>query len=131
MTIYANTNPIYNFVTIKGEISKVEKMVGLDKNKIIEQANDSIKILDRNCSTINSYPLNEIIHLELKEYINKVAAIEIRNEIGKKIMSKEIGLISKESTRLKISEFPSGTYIVTIFIDNEEPMNQCFVVTGK
>ncbi len=134
VTISANTDPSQTFLTIRGQVnapdagahSEIKEMAMLRGKEEKE-----LEAFSKNCFAIYPNPTSEILQLELKDYIAKSAKIEIRNEIGQKVMDKKIARISSESTRFDVSSFPAGIYVISISVENMKPMSQCFVVRGN
>ncbi len=134
ITITANTNPAQTFLTVKGEVFVTKEDTAKENNELAEQrtkAAAEMKALNPSCFAIYPNPTNEVLQLELKEYIGKSAEVEIRNKMGQKMMGKKIDRITRETTRFDVSSFSAGTYMISIRVEDSKPLTQCFVVTNK
>ena len=131
VTITANTELSQTFLTIRGNVS-TEGLESPSQTKALAEQRakeeKDMEALSPNCFAIYPNPTSEILQLELKDYISKSAKIEIHNEMGQKVMSKNIEKISRASTQFDVSSFSSGIYIISIFVTDSKPMSQCFVV---
>lgn len=133
VAITANTTPTKTFLTIRGEVSKAE-IISEGENDLVIQRNkekEYIESSNPNCVAIYPNPTSHTLQVELKDYIGKAAQIRIFNDLGQKVMDRNIVNISRETTRFNVSDFSSGVYVISIEIKNIKPISQCFVVTGN
>ena len=135
VTITANTEPGITVLMVSGEILPPEEEAGSEENEAAEMQRskdeEAIKAISPNCFAIYPNPTNHTLQLELKEHIGRSARVDIHNEMGQKILSKEIERVSRDATRFDVSTFLPGIYMITIRVHDHQPMTQCFVVTGK
>lgn len=133
VSITANTEPAMTFLTIKGEVlapalDKVDAQEDAIASQRIE-AQKEMASLNPECFAIYPNPTNETLQLQLKDHIGQSAIVDIHNELGQKIMDKEIDRITSATTRFDVSDFKPGIYMITIRVDQLKPLTQCFVVT--
>jgi hypothetical protein len=130
VTITANTEPAKTFLAIGGEVMEVDDDTEfMEIDETLMERRD-LEAADPNCFAIFPNPTNEILQLELREYIGQSATIDIHNKSGKKIMDAKIESITRETTRFDVSSFAPGIYLISIRVDQSPPMTQCFVVTA-
>ncbi|MEL6987767.1 MAG: DUF1573 domain-containing protein [Bacteroidota bacterium] len=132
VTITANTEPVNIFLTMKGEVEKATDD-DLETAKEIVAQKDKIRAdlqtLDKSCFAIFPNPTQDYVQVQLKDYIGQSAQIEIRNEMGQIMMNQNVPQISNETTRFEVNQYPPGMYLISISVNGEQPMTQCFVVT--
>lgn len=133
VTLSANTDPANIFLTMRGEVLKEEINEEEQQAEIAKQNEiiEDLQALDKSCFAIFPNPTNDYVQVELKDHIGESAIIEIRNETGQRMLNKSVQKISQETTRFDVSNFPAGMYLISISIEHEKPMTQCFVVTGS
>ncbi len=133
VTLTTNADPAQTFLTVRGEVLKVAEEGGsievAEAAQERTKAKEELEALNPDCFAIYPNPTNETLQLRLKEHIGKSAVVDIHNEMGQKIMDKEIDRISSESTRFDVSNFTPGIYMITIRVDAVKPLTQCFIVT--
>jgi hypothetical protein len=135
VTITANTEPAQTFLTILAEVTSpaITAPIVADNGSASqkEKAIQAIKALDPNCMAIFPNPTTDVLRLELKDQIGRSASVDMHNAKGEKVLSQKIEHISSETSQFDVSKFLPGTYLITIRVDDMQPMTQCFVVTGK
>lgn len=133
VTITANTDPATFYLSVKGEVLKGDINTEDNEAEIAKQNEiiEDLQSLDKSCFAIFPNPSSDFVQLELKEYIGQSAVIEIRNEMGQPMTKKTVQSISRETTRFDVQNFPAGMYLISISVEQEKPMTQCFVVSGN
>lgn len=132
ITISANTNPSQTFLTFRGNLYDNPFPEDPNTEQAEEQSHESairkINELHPKCFAIFPNPTNDLLQLELKEYIGQSAEVMILNEKGQSVHQSKVERISREATRFDVSTYPPGIYMVTIRILGEVPMTQCFII---
>jgi len=95
-----------------------------------EKDKDAIEAVSPGCFAIFPNPTSNELQLDLKEYIGLSAVINIHDESGRNTHKETISSISSTTTRLDVSGYTSGIYIINIQVAGKKPMSQCFVVTN-
>ncbi|MCB0735943.1 MAG: DUF1573 domain-containing protein [Bacteroidetes bacterium] len=131
ITIDANSKVGRHYLSISALV------IEPDSNTIAEKAKEEeLKQEDRitiqkahdNCIAIYPNPADDLLQVELKDHIGKPAEIEILNEMGRSVSRKQIASITQESTKIDVSGYTPGVYLIAITINGIEPITQCFVV---
>lgn len=121
VTITANIEPKNTYLTIKGIVNKLseeEKAAKLELEKaIVETRND----FDVDANTINIFPnpSRGIINLDLKDYTDQSAIIDVFTMQGKRVMNKKVDKIDGNTMTLDINDYVPGVYTVSIKLDGK------------
>jgi len=121
VTITANTEPKNTYLTIKGIVNKLseeEKAAKAELEKaIVETRND----FDVDANTINVFPnpSRGIINLDLKDYADQSAIIDVFTMQGKRVMNKKVDKIDGNTMTLDINDYVPGVYTVSIKLDGK------------
>ena len=133
LTIVANTDPDNIILRVKAEVLEVddlEEEASLFAEPVLtEKDQEMLDELSPGCFVIFPNPTSETLQLDLKEHIGRSAEVRIHNEQGAEMHRSTIANISRATTRLEVGDFPSGLYVISIQVNGEKPMSQCFVVT--
>ncbi len=132
ITIHANTEPGITVLKLFGYVRPAEKEnsteTEAERQKRLAEL-EAIQEKNPNCMAIYPNPTNNELRLDLKENIGQSADVTIRNEVGQTVHKSSIQKISFESTVYNVSDYKPGIYLITIEIEGQKPMTQCFVVT--
>lgn len=64
-------------------------------------------------------PANQQVTVELELSKNELAFIEVYNNLGQKLIHKELGIIQEKSFKLPTNDLPQGVYFVKLVIGNQ------------
>ncbi len=103
-----------------------ELTVAMDEEQ--EKNRDLINAISPGCFAIFPNPTSSEIHLDLKQHIGRSADIQIYDQAGANMLKTRIEDISSETSLLDVSSFAAGIYIISIQVEGQQPMSQCFVV---
>ncbi len=131
VTLTANTAPMVLRVEIKADVLESDFAVdpsifAMDEEQ--EKNRDLINAISPGCFAIFPNPTSSEIHLDLKQHIGRSADIQIYDQAGANMLKTRIEDISSETSLLDVSSFAAGIYIISIQVEGQQPMSQCFVV---
>jgi hypothetical protein len=131
VTIMANTSPKETILRIKAEVLMTDEAAApslflMDEEQ--EKAREAIDVVSPGCFVIFPNPTSNELRLDLKEHIGRSADVRIHDQAGKEMLNTRINHISSETSKLDVSMFFEGIYIIAIQVDGQSPMSQCFVV---
>jgi len=129
VTITANTNPAQTFLTIRGEVNKIETIKEGKETALtaIEKTNAQIEVNHKNCFAVYPNPTADVLKLDMQENIGKSAIIRIYSPQGKLMKQQNITKI-EGVLEFDVSNYTAGTYIANIQIGKHAPIAHCFVV---
>ena len=132
ITIVANTEPRQTILRIKANVFEVvdleaEPSIFGDPEQL-EKNREAIDAVSPGCFVIFPNPTSQELQLDLKGHIGRSADIHIHDQKGADMLNTRIEQISSETTRLDVSSYASGIYVISINIEGQKPMSQCFVV---
>jgi hypothetical protein len=132
VTITANTEPAQTMLRITAEVLVVDSLtypslLAVDEEH--EKDRTAIDAVSPGCFVLYPNPTSNELRLDLKEHIGRAAQVHIHDGTGKEMLQTNIAAISSETSRLDVSSFPAGIYIITIQVERAQPMSQCFVVS--
>lgn len=119
VTITANTEPIKTYITIRG---KVEKNLEPEKLKVEQD-------IDVDESTVNIYPnpTTDKVEVSLSEYQGLATTIQIFDNEGRLMETKNIGSLGEETTVFEVADYVAGSYTVSIAIEGKHRIAKQFV----
>lgn len=131
VTISANTEPRQTILRIKTEVLVVDavtasSLFAMDEEH--EKDRKAIEALTPGCFVVFPNPASHELRLDLKEHIGRSADVRIDDQTGRNMLRTRIDEINSETSRLDITAFQAGIYIVTIQVEGGPPMSQCFAV---
>ena len=130
VTVVANTQPASNYLVLKCKVVKnTNDSMEEDPDDYELQTKRKLQSLDSNCVAIFPNPASETLQLELKEYIGQRAKVEIRNQSGQLIETKQIEHITRAATLFDVRNYTPGIYFIRVQMEGINPITQCFVVT--
>ncbi len=136
VTITANTEPAVILLRITAEVLVNDSVSAPDlfveeEEREAEQESDrkAVEKVSPGCFVIYPNPTSNELRMDLKEHIGRSAQVQVHDQTGRTMLQTRIVSISSSSSRLDITNFPEGVYIVTIQVDELAPMSQCFVVS--
>lgn len=131
VTITANTDPAITFLTIKGMVN-VPETDAIEREDITETApaanNNTTEEAHKDCIAVYPNPTSDVLKLELKDHAEKSALIEIYNDVGQRIDSKQIDQLPLEAVTFDVRRYTPGIYTVMIQVEKGKPFSRCFVV---
>jgi len=135
ITFVANTTPETSILKIKAIVLEVDSLelepsIFLETEQLAKDR-EAIDALSPGCFVIFPNPTSNELQLDLKEHIGRTANVQIHNELGEDMLKMRIDEISSETTRFDVSSFAAGIYVITIQIDGQKPMSQCFMVANR
>jgi Protein of unknown function (DUF1573)/Secretion system C-terminal sorting domain len=131
VTITANTEPRQTVFNIRANVFVVDSITAPSFIALEEEHREDRKAVEAvspGCFVIFPNPTSHELRLDLKEHIGRSADVRIHDETGRDMLRTRIASINSETSRLDVASFPPGIYIVTIQVEGEQPMSQCFVV---
>lgn len=131
VTLSANTWPSETILRITAEVLVVDSVMEpalLLADEEQEKDREAIESVSPGCFVLFPNPTSHELRMDLKEHIGRAADVRILDTTGKEMLRSRINSISSETSRLDVAAFPSGIYVVTIQVEGEKPMSQCFVV---
>jgi len=131
VTIYANTEPVTTLIRIsafveESDLAVEESIILLEEQHTRDR--DAIDVVSPGCFVIYPNPTTNELKLDLKEHIGRSADVAIFSESGAQVFTTKIETIASESSRLDVSNFTKGIYIINVSIEGQKPVSQCFVV---
>ena len=66
--------------------------------------------------------------INLKPFAGKTGALQLVNNVGQVVQTKDLGEISGETQRLDLQEVENGLYFINIKIDGQKALNQKVIV---
>ncbi|MEO8589613.1 MAG: DUF1573 domain-containing protein [Flavobacteriales bacterium] len=132
VTITANTAPGETQLKIRAEVLVVDSVTApslfvIDEEH--EKERTAIETVSPGCFVIFPNPTSSELRLDLKEHIGRSAQVRIHDQTGREMLQTRIADINSETSRLDVASFPGGIYVVTIQVEDGQPMSQCFVVS--
>jgi hypothetical protein len=133
VTLTANTIPNKTVLKITGQVLPPTKKEEETQEELAKRQAEQEEMakLHPNCFAIYPNPTNNILQLDLKEFIGLSAHVTISDKMGKTLLKTKIDNINSETTVFDVSDYTPGMYLITIEMEGEKPMAQCFVVTGS
>jgi len=125
VTITANTEPVYTYLTIKGEVLEAIEKIEVELPTVTITSKEAAKpvqktnLVDVNPENVLIYPnpSSDLIKVNLKEMKGKAANIFIYNATGQLLSHKSLDQITQEDVIYDISGFQNGIYTISIKVD--------------
>jgi len=73
-------------------------------------------------------PVDDILFLEIKNAPQESAEIQLYNQLGQLLMTKNIDLSSASPIFFEVKEYEAGVYFVKMKLENRKELNGKFVV---
>lgn len=119
ITISANTDPVNNYVTIKGKVHIYEQEQP-QRHDYFDIDAGSIKLFPN--------PSSGQVQLDLSEYAGKSALIEIYNVIGERQSIVSIDELNSETVQVDVSNYEPGPYTFSISMEGHNRIAKIVVV---
>ncbi len=121
ITISANTDPVNNYVMIKGNVHQYEQA---------EEAPQRHDYFDIDASTVKLWPnpTSELVQLDLSEYGGKSALIEVYNLAGLRLANISVDELSAEAVQVDVSDYEPGPYTFSISMEGHNRIAKIVVV---
>lgn len=116
VTVTANTDPVNTYLTVKGEVIKVEEKV--KKNNNSNKPIQRLVNLDVTDVSIYPNPTSETLNVKLDNLKDTQANIYVYNSSGKLIDSKQLKHNGQQEVKFDVSQYESGLYTVSVKTDN-------------
>ena len=138
VTISTNTEPINNYLTIKGNVVKSEESVETAKPKVTFDQKiktkpvelSEVKIdrdVDSEKVTLYPNPTDGQLNVSLKDFASQAGLIEIYNGAGMRVSDREVTDFSDEQI-FNVTDYTPGIYTVSIKIDGKNRIAKRFIV---
>ena len=66
--------------------------------------------------------------INLKPFAGKTGALQLVNNVGQVVQTKDLGEISGEIQRLDLQDVENGLYFINIKIDGQKTLNQKVII---
>ncbi len=73
-------------------------------------------------------PAEDELFINLKPFAGKTGALQLVNNVGQVVQTKDLGEISGETERLDLQDVENGLYFINIKIDGQKPLNQKVII---
>ena len=131
VTLVANTEPLTTILMIEADVQKSDYKVDPSIFAVDEEQEKNRDLIDAHspgCFAIFPNPTSNELQLDLKEHIGRSADILIHDQMGADMLKTRIEDISSVTSILDVSSFAAGIYIISVQIEGQKPISQCFVV---
>ena len=124
VTITANTKPAQTFLTIKGEV-----LIPEEGAKAATRSAD----FDININSVIVYPnpSDGILNLSMKDFAGKSALVEIYNNTGQQLESRQLDELTLDPINFDVSQYASGVYTISVKVEGMNWIAKQFSVLSR
>ena len=129
ITITGNTEPSRSMLYVKGEVIKDAAMFADEdrKESIIEFKKEDIKNPEKDFTAYPN-PTSSTLNLSLKDFAGQSLSIDIFNNVGQRMESRKILVVSEDVFQMNVGEYEPGLYSVTISFSGSGKITKRFLV---
>ena len=122
VTLTCNTEPVVNYLMIKGKVLVTEKGSSASKDQI------SSKEVDESTFIVYPNPTSEYLNLSIPNYEGKSVQIDIFDNLGQRLEQKTIDEIGVEPVIFNVRQFREGVYTISIKVAEMNRIAKQFTV---
>ena len=79
--------------------------------------------------TIFPNPTQDVININLQEYVTKAASLQLTNQFGQVIKNLDYPTLSKDLIEIPVTDLPNGWYYLTMTVENRIPVTKKIMVS--
>ncbi len=79
--------------------------------------------------TVFPNPVQEVLHINLLEYVTKSARLQLTNQFGQVIKNLDYSTLSKDILDIPVIDLPNGWYYLTMTVENRIPVTKKIMVS--
>lgn len=131
VTLTGNTeNSVHIYLTIKGSIQNdnIPSIRQKQNDALPAKIESFLKDYSIDAMDIFPNPTSDYIHVNLSEAQGSQATLSIYDYDGKLMTSQVISEVNDETIKLSISDYPTGSYVASLKVDNHNRLAKQFKV---